>query len=339
MPALRNNSSFGSGVSSTINATSNIISSAQTSFASVRNLSNALTADGSDVASVLRSSALPTAGEAIGDLGSAFASFLGGDADPNDWRVRLSLPTWPSFRGSPVLAPLKDAGGLIFPYTPTITMKSGATYQPHQPVHTNYPFRAYKSSSPGTVEIVAPMNVEDQTQALYWIAAVHYLRSLSKMFTGADPKAGNPPPIVRLNGYGQYVFKNVPVVLTSFNCTLPNDCDYIGVNVQGSLAGAIADVADSLSGLLGGIGGVPSLKDYAGLANSASNILGAVSSVASVAGSLGITGSTPAGFAYVPTKSQFTISLEATYSRQSARSFSLDRFVTGGYVSGSTGYI
>ena len=336
MPVLRN-STFGSGAVTTINNTTNVINAANSAVVAAGIVKNGYT-QATNLASFLRSGSLPAAGEAIGDLTSAFAAF-GGDANPNDWRVRLSLPLWPSFRTSPVLDPLVSAGGLIFPYTPKITIKSQANYSSQQGLHSNYPFRTYKNSTPGTIEITAPMNVEDQTQALYWIAAIHYLRSLSKMFTGTDPKAGNPPPIVNLNGYGQYVFKNIPVVLTQFNCTLDNDCDYIGVNVVGSMAGEIASIADSLGGLTDILGGLGGSSDLTKLAGNASNILGAVSSVASLAGTFGIGGSTPAGVAYVPTKSSISLTLEATYSRSSSRTFSLDRFVTGGYISGSFGYI
>jgi hypothetical protein len=49
------------------------------------------------------------------------------------------------------------------------------------------------------------------------------------MFFGADPRAGNPPPIVYLNGYGQYYLPNVPCVVTSFAHTMPADCDYIDI--------------------------------------------------------------------------------------------------------------
>jgi len=289
------------------------------------------------VVSAIRAVNLPAAGEAIGDITSAIASF-GGDANANDWRVRLSLPTWTSFRNSPVLKPLKESGGLIFPYTPQISVRSSAKYGQDQIVHSNFTFQSFRNSDPGSIEITAPMNVEDSSQALYWIAAVHYLRSASKMFSGNDPKAGNPPPVVLLNGYGNYVFKNVPVVITSFNLQLPQDSDYISTDVVGSAAGAVAGVADSIGGLADTLGetlggGIP------GITSTISNIAGGVSQVAGLLGAFGIGGSTSGGRAYVPAKSQFTISLMPMYSRSSARKFSLDRFVTGGYLNGGFGYI
>jgi hypothetical protein len=157
------------------------------------------------------------------------------------------------------------------------------------------------------------------------------------MFTGFDPKAGNPPPIVFLNGYGNYVFKNVPVAITNFQVQLPKDCDYISCDVVGSAAGAIAGITDSIGGLAGTLGGaIPGLS---GITSTVGNIAGGIGQIASLAGTFGIGGSTKGGKAYVPTKSTFTITLQTMYSRTSVRNFSLDRFVTGGYMTNSFGYV
>jgi hypothetical protein len=294
-----------------------------------------------DVGSAIRAVNLPAAGEAIGDIVSAVGAF-GGDANANDWRVRLSLPNWSSFKKSPVLNPLVNAGGLIFPYTPQITIASSAKYNPLPTTHTNFVFQAYQNSDPGTITITAPMNVEDPTQGLYWIAAVHYLRSLTKMFSGNDAKAGNPPPVVMLNGYGNYVFKNVPVVCTNFQTTLDATCDYIGVNVVGSAAGQVAGVADSIGGLSSTVGdlfGNGGDTGISGITNTITSIAGGVGQVAGLLGSFGIGGTTSGGVSHVPTKSTFTITLQPIYSRTSTKNFSLDRFVTGGYLNNSFGYI
>lgn len=298
-------------------------------------LSNLSSADG--VGSSIRALNLPAAGEAIGDIVSAVSAFQG-DPYANDWRVRLGLPNWSSFRSSPVLKPLRDAGGLVFPFTPKITIKASAKYSAEPLIHTNYPVNAYKSSDPGNITINATMAVEDAQQALYWIAAVHYLRSVSKMFTGFDPKAGNPPPIVYLNGYGNYVFKNVPVVVTQFDCTLPDNVDYIHTEVVGSAAGNIAGMSDAVSGLADTLGGaIPGIP--AGAIQGFTDIAGGIGQVAGLLGSFGVGGTTSGGNAYVPTKSEFSITLMPMYSRTSMRKFSLDRFVTGSYLNNTFGYI
>jgi hypothetical protein len=186
------------------------------------------------------------------------------------------------------------------------------------------------------------MYVSDPTEGLYWIAMVHYLRSLTKMFAGNDPKAGNPPPVIMLNGYGNYVFKNVPVVVTKMSVELGQECDYIGVNVVGSAAGEIQGITDSIGGLsdslgsvLGGVGG----GTFGQVTGAVSSIAGGIGQVAGLASSLGIGGTTSGGVSRVPTKSTFSIELMPIYSRDSARKFSLDRFVSGGYLNSPFGYI
>jgi len=326
---------LGDSLSQSISSASGLIGAASSGLNTLSDLSGSFNlAD-----SLLNGTGLAAGAEAIGDIAGAVSSF-GGDAAANDWRVRLSLANWTSFKGSPVLKPLKDAGGLIFPYTPEITIQSSASYSKIDTVHNNYTFQSFKSSDPGSITITAPFNVEDATQGLYWIAAVHYLRSLTKMFVGNDPKAGNPPPVVFLNGYGNYVFKNVPVVVTQMSVSLNSQCDYIGVNVVGSAAGEIQGIAGGIGGLADTIGG---FGDPGGLLSSVaggiSSVAGAVGNIAGVAGSLGLGGQTSGGVTHVPTKSSFTVTLAPIYSRNSAKNFSLDRFVQGGYLNSPFGYI
>ena len=327
---------LGQNLSSNINAAQNAFTTIPNVVNTATNLKSALSSafSSGDVGSLLRSGSIPAGAEAVGDILSAVSSF-GGDAAANDWRVRLSIPNWSSFKTSPVLSPLVQAGGLIFPYTPTITIKSTAKYSSIDTTHTNYSYHAYQNSEPGSIQIISPMYVEDATQALYWIAMVHYLRSMTKMFTGSDAKAGNPPPIVYLNGYGNYVFKNVPVVITSMSVDLDAASDYIGCNVVGSMASEIASISDQFGGLIDTIGGA-----FGGLSgfSKASALVNGIGQVSGALGTFGV-GGTVSGTAHVPTKSAFNITLQPVYSRDNVRKFSLDRFVTGGYMNNSVGYI
>lgn len=154
---------------------------------------------------------------------------------PSDWRVRLSLPA--NFTSSPVLAPLNRTNGLVWPYTPQIYVTHSASYAPIKPIHSNYPFFAYQNSQVDQFSITGDFTVENSLEGQYWLAAVHYLRSVSKMAYGRTPNSGSPPPVVRLNGYGDHVFKNVPVVVTQFAVELSQDVDYIyvkGIGAGGS---------------------------------------------------------------------------------------------------------
>ena len=301
------------------------------------NLGGALkTAASGDIMGAIRSANLPAAGELVGDIMTA-VSLFGDENDPNDWRVRLSLPKWVSFKNSPVLAPLKEAGGMVFPYTPNISITQSTSYAKSSTIHSNYPQQHFQNSDPGTISITAPMFVEDSTQALYWIAALHYFRAVSKMFSGQDMKSGNPPPIVMLNGYGQYVFKNVPVIVTSVQITLDKDVDYVRCDTVGSGMGEIADTADAIGGLAGMAGGF--FPQISGVTNTISEVAGTVSTVTNLLGAFGVGGTSSAGAAYAPSKSTFTITCTPIYSKDSTRKFSLDKFASGGYMSGTFGYI
>lgn len=159
--------------------------------------------------------------------------------EEKDWRLRLSLPQ--IFRDNAqnetdLLAPLNKTNGLVFPFTPTVLVSQSANYQSIQPVHTNYPYYSYQNSQVDQMTITADFFVQNAAEARYWVACIHYLRSVTKMNFGVDQDAGQPPPVVRLNGYGDYVFNNVPVIINSFQFDMPKDVDYISTAVGATSA-------------------------------------------------------------------------------------------------------
>jgi len=133
-------------------------------------------------------------------LGNAFGSGAG------DWRVRLSGAT----------------GKFVFPYTPTISVSGGAQYEEVPLTHQNYSFFAYQNSKAESITVNGPFFVEDASQAPSWSQAVNFLRASTKMF-----QDGNPPIILKFNAYGDYVFKDVPVIIRNYSIDLPNGVDYI----------------------------------------------------------------------------------------------------------------
>ena len=181
--------------------------------------------------SALRSKFLPKDGM------SAAKTFTQGESaskpGEKDWRVRLSVPD--NFKENGFLLPLLSTGGLVFPYTPSILMSHSALYTPNNPTHTNYAVNSFNYSTIDSIQINADFFVQNALEAQYWVAAVHYFRSVTKMRYGeASTDAGSPPPVVLLNGYGDFVFKNVPVVVSNFNLELPQDVDYVscGLNAE-----------------------------------------------------------------------------------------------------------
>ena len=250
-----------------------------------------------DVGKFIRTGLMPMGGSIVDNVATYFLD----SSDPDDWRVRLSVPT--NFMGgSAILGPLKSAGGLVFPYTPTITFGNNASYDGTAVTHQNYQFLSYQNSTPNDITINAPFYVEDAEQGRYWIAVVHFLRAVTKMYTGDTAQAGSPPPILSLNAYGDFVFKNVPVVVRSFTITLGNDCDYITTKPKAGLSfSSISDIIGTLD-------------------NSFENLAG------------GALASLVDRESRVPTKSDISVVLSPIYSRDAARRFSLADFVNGSYL-------
>lgn len=152
----------------------------------------------------------------------------------NDWRVSLSVPE--DIAGGPIFQPFgRTANKLIFPFNPTILFGNSANYSQVHPTHTNYVYNAYQNSQVSEITINGEFFNESLDDCRYWIAVIHYLRTMTKMFYGEGPLSGNPPLICRLNGYGKHVLNNIPVVISNFTTDLPNDIDYIPVTVDGEL--------------------------------------------------------------------------------------------------------
>lgn len=174
-----------------------------------------------------------------------------------DWRVRISLaPNSKYFYNDPsnsLLAPLvtetgggsdNSAGGalgqlfgvggakrigVVFPYTPTLAVTHTANYQAQKLTHSNYAQYFYDNSEVSSITINGEFTVQNVNEGQYLLAAIYFFRSVTKMFFGADPGAGNPPPLVYLNGYGQYYLPNVPCVVTGFTHTMPESVDYMDI--------------------------------------------------------------------------------------------------------------
>jgi hypothetical protein len=150
-----------------------------------------------------------------------------------DWRVRLTLAPDAEYlyrAGNPgIMAPLAATDGVIFPYTPLISVNYQAAYDTSTVVHSNYKIYQYTSSAVDQVTISCDFTAQDTSEANYLLATIHFLRSMTKMFYGQDqyPKPGTPPPLCFLFGLGGFQFEAHPLVITGFSYNLPNDVDYI----------------------------------------------------------------------------------------------------------------
>jgi len=140
-----------------------------------------------------------------------------------DNRVKITVPTEYYDKSLLLLAAF---GGIIFPYTPSISYETKATYSPKNTVHSNYTQNFYQNSSVSPITITGKFTVENDDDAAFLLSMLHLLRTLTKMKTGGDMNPGVPPPVCKLSAYGNYMLDNVPVVISSFTHDLPDNVDY-----------------------------------------------------------------------------------------------------------------
>lgn len=179
--------------------------------------------------SLKRGANLPAGGELFSKQGTAIKLAPGAK---NDWRVRINAQ-WNLFN-SPLFTLLENTGGVVWPYSPNITVSTKANYTPIEVVHSNYPMYGYKNSSVEDIQISGEFTCETETDAAYWIAATTFFKTATKMFFGEGALAGNPPIICNLTGYGSSVFDKVPVIIKSFSVDLKDDTNYIRCNTFGT---------------------------------------------------------------------------------------------------------
>jgi len=197
----------------------------------------------------------------------------------DDWRIRLSLAGSADYlykiaSKSDILYPLIATDGVVFPYTPQINTSYRANYDPAELTHSNYKMFFYKNSSVDDISITADFTAQDTAEANYMLAVIHFFKSATKMFYGQDtsPRAGTPPPLLYLTGYGLHQFQKHPLLLTSFSYNLPNDVDYIRAGSNAQWGGvSIAQMTSGSKTRLGSSGltpgGVAKPAAFSGLAS------------------------------------------------------------------------
>ena len=155
-----------------------------------------------------------------------------------DWKVRIS--TAPNFNwySMGIMRPLSSTNGVVFPYTPEITVSYVTNYSMQRFTHSNYAQPIYENSDIATIQISGDFTAQTKKEADYILACIYFFRSVTKMFFGSDTtvaQAGNPPPLVYLNGYGEHIFKDTPCLVTQSNHSMPSDVDYIETAGTGTM--------------------------------------------------------------------------------------------------------
>lgn len=135
---------------------------------------------------------------------------------------------------SNILFPLWSTGGVLFPYTPSVSTGYTAEYDPSAFIHTNYGYNAYIRSYPKPISLSTEFTAQSNDEALYLLAVIWFFKSVTKSYFGVEPynKAGTPPPTLIFNYLGDYQFNNVPIVVKEFSFTYEANIDYVPVDTS-----------------------------------------------------------------------------------------------------------
>ena len=161
-------------------------------------------------------------------------------SESRDWRARLrpkagGADQFYSRLGNKdyLLKPIKDAGGLVWQYTPTLFLSGTADYNQALMQGMNYPINTYTNSRAPDLPVTAEFTANDIYEARYLLAVMTFLRVANKAYYGdtavASGRYGTPPPVLLFEYLGEHGFNEVPVVVTNYTMELPGDVDYVPV--------------------------------------------------------------------------------------------------------------
>jgi len=229
------------------------------------------------------------------------------DSDAGARRVRLrpKPKAIDQIYGDGILAPLRATNGMVWPYTPTITYQQDVSYTTIDLVHVNQELYAYTRTNALKLQVSGQFTVQNQTEGVYALACIHFLRTVTKMWFGASANPGTPPPVLLFDAYGQYMFNQLPVIVTAFTVGLPSEVDYVPVDLSNT-------------------GGTPSLDQYGMLAD-----IGATSSKLTSQNL-----SSGSSYVWLPSAFNIDVSITVQNTPSTLRSFDLDKFRSGELLKG-----
>jgi hypothetical protein len=159
-----------------------------------------------------------------------------------DWRARLrpkegGAGRFYSAKGFDdyLMQPIEEAGGLIFPNTPSVIVATNVNYDQSDMQGQNYPILTYRNTQLQPLNVASSFTANDIYEARYMLAMLTFIRIATKAYYGdsavedGNNVAGTPPPVLLFEYLGDHGFNKVPVVMSSYSTTFPDDVDYIPV--------------------------------------------------------------------------------------------------------------
>ena len=166
-----------------------------------------------------------------------------GTTESYDWRARLRPKRGGQSRfyaaqegmSDYLMRPIKESNGLVWKYTPTVFTAASANYSSHTGQGMQYPVHSYENSTPPEITVTGDFTANDIYEARYLLAVMTFFKIATKADFGdiavAKQTAGAPPPVLLFEYMGDHGFNKVPVVVSNYSLSLPNDVDYVPVVV------------------------------------------------------------------------------------------------------------
>lgn len=156
-----------------------------------------------------------------------------------DWRARLrpkkggETKFYSAGESEYLMQPIRESGGMVWQYTPTIYLSATAEYDQKLMQGMNYPINTFISGRPPDLPVQADFTANNEYEARYLLAIMTFLRVATKAYFGdaavAAKDYGTPPPVMIFEYLGDHGFNKVPVVMTNYQMSLADDCDYVPV--------------------------------------------------------------------------------------------------------------
>jgi hypothetical protein len=124
--------------------------------------------------------------------------------------------------------PIGSLDQLQFQYTPQIEYSNDVKYDAYSLTHTNYQPYAYSRTENPTISLACKFSAHTTQHFNHSEYAIRFLRTYTKMNYGrTDAQRGQSPRILRFFAHGSPIFNKVPVVISKFSMTFPDDIDYV----------------------------------------------------------------------------------------------------------------
>lgn len=142
-----------------------------------------------------------------------------------------------------LLSILRETNGMVWNITPTISESRVVNYDQEQPIHSNAGFNNYKNTANANYTVQGIFYANTGKEAIYLLACMMFLRSMSLMDFGRQAAAstnpdfavaGAPPPVLLFSAYGRYMFNDIPVIIKTVSFNFAEDVDYVQVPIDSS---------------------------------------------------------------------------------------------------------